>query len=380
MKRRFGAIRAIMRKEFHQIVRDPRTVAVLFVIPTALLLLVGYAINFDVKNIKVAVFDHERSVRSRQFVEGIVHSEYFSLVQLLRDDIDVRPALDRGDVSAVIIIPSGFSDHLMRGEAAPVQVLIDGSNSTTATTVVGYVNAALQAFDIQVRLEALERIGREAIMPLDLRARVWYNPELKSVRYLVPGLIAYVLMITSVVATAMSIVREKERGTMEQILVSPVSPLELIIGKILPYLMIAIIATGMLLLTAWGVFGVGVRGNLLLLFASLVLFLLCALGVGLFISTLAATQQIAFQLSVLASALPAMLLSGFIFPIRSMPIVVQYVTYITPTRYYVATIRAIMLKGVGLRAFAMEWLAMGIFATVILTISALRLRLRKEGG
>lgn len=370
----FGPIVPIMRKELKQIIRDPRTVAILFVLPAALLLLVGYAITFDVKHVKIAVLDEDQSQYSRDVVSSFVNSEYFDYAYVARDEEEIGAMIDKGLAKLAVIIPPKFGDHLGLRETQPIQLIIDGANANTASTILGYVNAAVESYNGELRTRAFMKMGAAPPVPIDMRPRIWYNPDLKSVRFLIPGLIAYVLMITAVVATAMSIVREKERGTMEQVIVSPVSAMQLIVGKLVPYLVIALVAMSILLTAAWLVFGVGVAGSFVLLFIATTLFLICALGVGLLVSTIADNQQVAFQIATLVSTLPAIILSGFIFPIRSMPIAIQIATNMTPAKFFVRSLRGIMLKGVGLSAFWQDWVAMAVFAIVVIGLSVLRMR------
>jgi ABC-2 type transport system permease protein len=366
-----------MWKEFKQIRRDSRTLAVLFIVPTLLMLFVGLAVNFDVTHIKLAILDEDQSNQSREFIRSFTNSDYFDFTYAIHDQKEAGNLLDDGKVSAAIIIPPKFSDHLAKNEAADVQVIVDGSNSSQASSVVGYTTGAISSYSSNLRTVALKKLGKEFTVPVDFRPRAWYNPDLSTIKFQIPGLIGYMLILTCVVATTMSIVREKERGTMEQLVVSQITPFELIVGKLLPFLIIAMMLTGILLAISFFVFGVAIKGSVLYLLATIFLYLLCALSLGLWVSTISNSQQVAFQLATLVSTLPSNILSGFIFPIRSMPVAVQVVTYMTPARFFIHAIRAIMLKGVGFGAFWSDWLAMTIFASFLIRVSSRRLKKQK---
>jgi len=366
-----------MWKEFKQIRRDSRTLAVLFIVPTLLMLFVGLAVNFDVTHIKLAILDDDRSNQSRDLIHSFVNSDYFDYSYAIRNQKEASELLDNGNVAAAIIIPPKFADHIVKGEAADVQVIVDGSNSSTASSVVGYTTGAISSYSSNLRTEALQKRGKELYIPVDFRPRAWYNPDLSTIRFQIPGLIGYMLILTCVVATTMSIVREKERGTMEQLVVSRITPFELIVGKLMPFLIIASILTGILLTISFFVFGVAIKGSVLYLLATIFLYLICALSLGLWVSTISNSQQVAFQIATLVSTLPSNILSGFIFPIRSMPVPVQVATYMTPARFFIHAIRAIMLKGVGIGAFWDDWLAMSIFASFMIWISIRRLKKQK---
>jgi len=373
-----GRMKPIIKKEFRQISRDPRTLAVLVFFPVILLVLFGYALNFDVKHIGMAVYDEDKSPQSREFIDTFFHSEYFDQAYYLRSKDEVNSLLDEGKVAAVLVVPYDFSRKLIRGEEASVQILVDGSNANKASTVLGYATGLVQSYSLKIISQAfMRKAGRELVMPIDVRPRVWYNPELKSAKFLVPGLIAFILMISCVISTSMAIVKEKERNTMEQIIVSPVKPLELIIGKTIPYILISLVTAYLILLMGWLLFDVAVKGSQLQLFFITVLYLFVALGTGLLISTVANTQQLAFQLSLLLTMLPTMILSGFIFPIRNMPEAVQLFTYLIPARYFLVAMRGIILKGAGIGAFWPQILYMAVFAFALTGLSWVRMRKKR---
>ncbi len=365
----------IVRKEFRQIRRDKRILAVLLFIPGLMLVMFGYALTFDVKHTSMAILDKDQTKTSREFVRLFFVSEYFDRVADLARDDEADKLLDAEQVRVVVVIPRGFSADLAAGDGASVQVLVDGANSNAASTVLGYVGTIIQQYSLQILTEASMRLsGRTFELPVDFRQRVWYNPELESAKFLVPGLIAFILMVTAVISTAMAVVREREHGTMEQIIVSPIRPVELILGKTIPYTLISLIATVAILIVGYILFGVTIKGSVLLLFLVTVLFLVGGLGMGLLISTLVETQQLAFMIAVIVSMLPTFILSGFVFPIRNMPVVIQAVTYIIPARYFLVALRAIILKGAGIAAFWDQLIFLTVFAVFVLGVSSLRMK------
>ncbi|MFH0990405.1 MAG: ABC transporter permease [bacterium] len=365
----------IVRKEFRQIRRDKRVLGVLLFIPALMLVMFGYALNFDVKHTRLAVYDQDRSRTSREFIEEFFHSELFDLTQYIDHPAQGTQLLDREEARVVLVIPSDFSKKISSGSEAEIQVLIDGANSNAASIVLGYVNMIVQQYSFKVILRSLVRTGgREISLPIDYRPRVWYNPELKSAKFLVPGLIAFILMITAVISTSLAISRERELGTMEQLLVSPIKPIELILGKTIPYTLISLIATTGILVLGYLLFGVTIKGSIFLLFLVTLIFLIGSLGLGLLISTIAETQELAFMIATILTMLPTFILSGFVFPIRNMPVIIQAITYIIPARYFLVSLRSIVIKGVGITAFWDEFLMLILFALIMLIISTVRMK------
>jgi len=361
---------AVGRKEFRQIARDRRSLLVLLFVPAFFLLLYGYALNFDVQNIQLAVQDNDRTTASRKLVGTFVNSGYFNLVAEVSGSREYEELIDRGEARAVLVIPSGLQEDLLSGRRVPVQVIINGDNSNTATTVMGYALRTLQSASAQYQLQPA---SRPAAPPISIEARVWYNPQLRSALFLIPGLIAYIGMISAVISTSLSVVREKERGTLEQIRMAPLGTGAFIIGKTLPYFAISLATSVFIVLASMALFGLPMNGSWALLLLALSLYLVGALGLGLMISTIADSQQIAFQIAVLVSFLPTMMLSGFVFPIASMPAPIQAITYVVPARYFIVALRAIVLKGADLSAFWTQLAALGLYAAVMLTIASKRL-------
>jgi ABC-2 type transport system permease protein len=365
----FQRLKPIIIKEFRQIRRDRRVLAILTLFPMLLMLLNGYALNSDVQHVRMAVCDQEKSQESRDFTDAFVTSGYFDHVAMPRSTAEASALLDNGDVKLALIIPVDFSHKLLSGETSEVQVLVDGMDANYATTVVGYVQAISLQYSRNIMLKNLAKFGRGSYIPVDYSARIWYNPELKSAKFLVPGLIGFVLAITAVIATSLSIVKEKERNTMEQIIVSPISPVDLIVGKMIPYALISLVAAALVLAAGYFLFDVAIKGSLILLFFTTLLFVVAALSIGLYVSAISATQMVAFQLAALLATLPTMMFSGFMFPIRSMPWWLQVLSNITPAKYYLVILRGIILKGVGLEAWWPQVVYLLIFTGAMLFLS-----------
>ena len=364
---------AIAKKEARQASRDPLSLAMLLGLPTIMLLMYGYAINFDVRHVRLAVRDLDRSEESRSFVAAFVNSTYFDQVADVPAGSDVDLVTERRVAKAVLAIPEGFASRLAKGETSQVQLLIDGADANTATTILGYATAL--AADTNLRRFS-DRTGIE-VVPVNYEPRVFYNPELRTTQFLVPGLMGFILMLTAVVSTALSVVREKERGTMEQLRVTSLTPGELLVGKTLPYLAISLMATVIILTAARVLFGVVIRGSYLDLFIATLIYLIGALGWGLFVSSVAETQALAFQIGMVSSMLPAIFLSGFIFPIRSMPTIIQVITHAVPARYFLVIVRGVILKGAGLGPYWQDLAFLALYATVVLTMAYTRLRRRE---
>jgi len=363
---------AVAIKELRQIRRDQRTLLILLFIPAFFLFLYGYALNFDIRHVRLAAQDRDGSPESRALVSSFVHSDYFDLTTTVSSDAGVDAALLAGTVRGVLVIPEGFGRITNEGGTPSIQVLLNGDNATTASTVLGYVNAVLRD------AAPTPAIASAQFLPALAEARVWYNPELRSTLFLVPGLIAYISMITAVVATSLSIVKEKERGTMEQIRMAPMSTAAFIAGKTLPYLVLSQVSAFMVILASMALFDMPMHGNWWTLQFLVALFLVGALGTGLLVSTVADTQQVAFQMSLLLAFLPTFILSGFIFPIASMPIVLQYITNVVPARYFLVALRGVLLKGAPLSVIQPQLFALTLYAAIVLGLTTLRLS--RRGG
>jgi len=344
-------LRFVIRKEFRQLRRDPRAVRMAVIAPVLQLLLFGYAATTDLKNAPVAVCDRDQQTASRQLVTKLSQVGYFRVYAVGADPRQLLNELDHGRAQVTLDIPPGFSQDLARGRRAAVQVLADGSDSNTATLALSYLTGTLQSYAAEVQVDYLQRHGTAAVARLGLEPRIWYNPDLRSANYMLPGLVGLILLIITTNFTALSVVREREAGTLEQVIVTPLRPLELLLGKMIPVAVIGVVDALLIVAVSVLWFHVPLRGSLLLLFALAGGFLFCTLGTGLLISTLSRTQQQA-QMTNFFLTMPAVLLSGFIFPIANMPTWAQWLTYLIPFRYFLAIARGIYLKGNG---FALLW-------------------------
>jgi ABC-2 type transport system permease protein len=366
---------SVLRKEFRQIRRDPLSLALLIFVPAVLLVLYGYALSFDVRSIRTAVIDLDRTRDSRALLDSVFENPYFLRVGDLPSLDDAGGTLDRGDAQVVLVIPRGYAAAIARRETATVQALVDGSDSTTATVAISYLDALAGRATVELRTSWATSKGVNASLPVvSPRPRIWFNPELESAPFLVPGLIGMLLMLSAVVATSLSIVREKEQQTIEQMRVSPLRPFELIAGKTVPYVIICIATTALVLLLGYALFGVVVVGSLLLLGVATVIFLAAALGMGVLISSITNSQQVAYQVATLTSMLPSILLSGFVFPIKNMPPVIQAITYIVAPRYFVSALRKIVLKGAPLSALWQDLLPLLALAVIFNVLAARNVR------
>jgi len=367
----FERIKRLVIKELAQIFRDRRMIALLFVVPVIQLFVFGYAATFDVNSISTAIYDLDRSYESREFVKRLESSGYFHIKYLPSSPREIEELVDRGKVLCAIQIDRGFSKDLKRGTPTQIQVIVDGTDSNTATIGMSYVNAVVAGFAKDVAVQPINPVPSRT----DFRTRVWYNPDLKSRNYMVPGVIALIIMLTSLLVTSMSVVREREMGTMEQLMVTPIRPVELMLGKTIPVAAIGFF--DMSLVTTVGVFWfeVPIKGAFLFLSLCTGVYLLSVLGIGLFISTISTTQQQAIMATFLFFQ-PAILLSGFATPIENMPEVFQYLTYLNPLRYFLVIVRGIFLKGVGFDILWPEVAALAVLGVTILLLSSLRFKKR----
>ena len=372
-------LRSIIRKEFIQIFRDKRTLAIILLIPIMQLFLLGYAATNDIRNIPLAVYDQCRCAESRALLNAYNAADYFKLTVYVSSEDEIRELIQAGTANAAIIIPPDYNTSLARGNAR-VAFIMDGSNPTTASTAYSAAILIGQAHSTTLMVEKLTRSGVNVdrlTPPLEVRPQVWYNPDLVSSYFMIPGVIGMILFAITSILTATSVVRERERGTIEQLIVTPIRPWELVLGKILPYVILAFIDTFEVLAIGYWVFGVPIRGSIWLIIGSSGLLLLSGLGIGLFASTVANTQQEA-MLTVWMTLLPAIFLSGFFFPLEAMPLILRWVSNVIPLRYYLVILRAVMLKGSGLSAIWVECLALLAFGVIIFVAASLRFRKRLD--
>jgi len=367
----FERIRQMVRKEFIQVLRDKRLRFFIVVPPLVQLLMFGYVVTMDVNVVPTVLIDRDRTASSRELARRFESSGVFVLTASARSEAEVRAVLDRGEATCAVQINRGFEQDLRKGRQAAVQVVLDGTDSNTASVVMGYTSQIIERYSLDrpgVRIAARH-------LPVDLRLRAWYNPDLRSKNYNVPGVMATVITLLCLMLTSMSVVREREMGTMEQLMVSPLRPVELMLGKTIPFAVISFV--DMVLVTLMGVFWfeVPIKGSLLVLFMGTSLYLLSVLGIGLFISTFARTQQQALMTTILFY-MPNILLSGFVFPIKNMPEFFQILTYGIPLRYFLVIIRGVFLKGIGVDILWTQMFALLIIGTVVITLSALRFKKR----
>jgi len=383
-------IREIVIKEFRQTLREPRMRIFLFVPPMVQLIVFGYAVNLDVEDSRIAFLDRDQTPASRALHEEFEGSTYFRITAVPHGPGEAQELLDRGEVVAIVGVLPGFQRDIERGDTASVQILIDGSNSNIAGVVSSYASRVVANFSrrylpgreraLRMRMIAASGIDRPravSLPGLDARYRVWFNEDLRSRNYFVPGILVNIVTIVTLMLTALAIVREKEIGTMEQLLVTPIRPIELMLGKTLPFALVGLVQITLVTALSLILFRIPLRGSVLLLGLCAVLYLMTTLGSGLFISTVSDTQQQAMLGSFIFFT-PAFMLSGFAFPIRNMPVAVQYLTYLNPVRYFMEVVRGLFLKGVGAEVLWPQMLAMAVFGTAIVTISALRFHKRLD--
>jgi ABC-2 type transport system permease protein len=370
---------SLVRKEFIQITRDPRTLMLALVIPVIQLFLLGYAANNDVRNVPLAVFDQDRGSEARALLDAYRAADYFRIAFDVDSEGELRSLIDQGKARAGLIIPPDYSDRLHSDGFAQVAFVLDGSDPTVAATALSAAKLIGQTHATDILSERLERRGASLPkdMPVDVRTQVWYNPDLVNAYFMIPGVIGMILYALTSILTANAVVRERERGTIEQLIVTPIRPWELIVGKLLPYTTLALFNTvEVLAVGAWW-FHVPVRGSILLIIGLSALFLMSSLGIGLLASTIANTQQEA-MLTVWMTLLPGIFLSGFFFPLEAMPVVLRWLSYLMPLRYYLFIIRSLLLKGVDLPAIQNDVIALAIFGVGIMTAAVLRFRKRLD--
>jgi len=366
-------IKALTKKEFIQMSRDIRSLMGAIFNPLLMIFLFGYALSLDVDRIPTVVLDFDRTPVSREFIHRLTDSRYFTLVRYLDRDRDVDESLARGEALMALVIPLEFASKVKQGIHAPIQVIFDGSDSNTATIALGYLKAVAAGFDIALQEQRIRRAGLKMVdMPLEARIRVWFNPELKSKNFIIPGLTGVIMMAICSIMTALSVSREKETGTLEQLISTPITSLELLLGKLLPYLAVGLLDLALVVGAGVLIFDVPFRGSYIDLFIASFIFLIGTLSWGLFVSVVAKSQIQASQISVISAFLPAFLLSGFIYPIENMPVVLQALTFIVPARYFVEILKGLFLQGVGLTVLWPQVLALVVYAVLVLNLARKR--------
>jgi ABC-2 type transport system permease protein len=363
---------SLIRKELTHIVRDPRTLAIMIVIPLVMLTVLGYAGTTDVKHLRTAVYDGDKTPQSRELIDAYQTSNYFDIVQYVDQEDDLVHLINRGDVRGALIVPAGYGRKMAVGEPTNVAFLIDGSDPTVANTAFSASQLVGQSISVQ-KIEQKFGVSVAALPGVDVMPRVWYNPNLESANFIIPGLMVMILFMFTTLLTATAIVRERELGTIEQLIVTPIRAIELVVAKVTPYILISFFITVEILVAGVIVFGVPIKGSVPLLLGLSSLFLITALAIGILISTLARTQLEAF-LMTFAIILPTVFLSGFFFPIEAMPGWLQIITYLVPARYAMVIMRGIILKGVGLEILLEQVVAVIIFSVVVVVLAAVRFK------
>ena len=369
----FRRLWAVARKEFLHVLRDYRSLGMAIALPMLMLVLFGFALTLDVDKVPLVVWDQSQTRASRELISQFQGSRYFSLTEYVWDYDAIEEAIDRRAARAALIVPREFAQHLHAGRKTAVQWIVDGSDSNTATLVIGYAESVVQGYSQRVTLEEMQRRGMAGVQaPLEVRARVWFNEDLKSRNFIIPGLIAVIMMVIAALLTSLTVAREWEQGTMEQLISTPVKRPELILGKLLPYFAIGLCDVFLAVLMGEFVFHVPLRGSVGLLFGMSCIFLVGVLSMGILISVVTKSQLVASQMAIVLTYLPAFLLSGFMIPIANMPGPIQGVTYLVPARYFVAMLKEIYLKGVGLSVLWPEVLLLAVFSLVMVVLANVR--------
>jgi ABC-2 type transport system permease protein len=371
----FRRVRAVFRKEIRHILRDPRSLLMALFEPCLMLMLFGYALSLDVDRIPTLIYDADQSPRSRELLEKFAASRFFQIKGYVANYQQIEHEIDRGRVLMGIVVPRDYSKLIEGDHRAELQILIDGSDSNTATIALGYVSGLTRTYSFQLRGEAQNRhAGWKPAVPIDLRQRIWYNSTLDSRNYVVPGLIAVMLMIIAALLTSLTIAREWEMGTMEQLMSTPLRPPEIVLGKMLAFFVVGAADAVLAVVVGIFVFGVPFRGDIVLLGATTCIFLFGALCWGIFLSAVTKTQLLAYQMGIVTSFLPSMVLSGFVWAIENMPPVIQGITHLVPARYFVTILKGIFLKGIGLEVLWPELIFLVAFASIVFVGATVKLR------
>lgn len=370
----------IIKKEFLQFKRDPKMFGIILIAPIIQLIFLGYAANFDVNIVHTVIYDMDKSVESRNLLNIIESSGYFSFDKYVNNYKKLQKELESGKAIVGIVIPNDYETKINKHQPVKVQAIFDGSDGNTASVAAGYLNAILLEYSQNLFLEIQSKTGRKviAVNPLESQTRVWYNPELKTRNFMVPGIVGLLLMIITLILTSLAVVKEKEIGTLEQLIVTPIKSYQLIIGKLIPFAVLGFASVIIVLIAMTIIFNIHVRGSYVFLFVSSFIYILSTLGLGLFVSTISKTQQQAMMLAIFVVMLPMVYLSGFVFPIENMPKIIQLLTYLIPLKYFMVIIRGIILKGIGFAELWHEGAILLLMGIAILYFSSLRFRKRME--
>ncbi len=353
---------------------------IILIAPVVQLIFLGYAVNMDVENVSTVIFDQDNSHTSREYIRNYTSSGYFNIVEYVDNYDDLQSDIDNGNAFLGIVIPTDFEKRIGRGESASVQAIFDGSDGNKASISAGYVMSITNSFAKNILVESHNRTGQKIspVGSIEAEIRAWYNPTLKTRVFMVPGIVGLLLSIITLILTSLAIVKEKEIGTLEQIIVTPIKPLQLVVGKLIPFLVLGMVAVVIILTSMTFIFGIYTRGSITFLFFSSFLYTLSTLGLGLFVSTISKTQQQAMMLAIFTVLMPMVFLSGFAFPIENMPQIIQGLTYIVPLRYFMTIIRSVILKGAGITELWPEVLALVGMGMLVLVLSAMRFSKRLE--
>jgi ABC-2 type transport system permease protein len=370
----------IIKKEFLQFKRDPRMFAVILIAPVIQLIFLGYAATLDVNIVHTLVCDQDQTIESRKFIESFTSSRFFKIDYYADDYTQLTKHLDKGNIILALVIPKDFSKKIQRRETSPVQAIFNGSDGNTASIVAGYVAKIVQDYSQNILVNSMDKMGRK-ILPvgrIEPEIRVWYNPQLLTRHFMVPGIVGLLLSIITLILTSLGIVKEKEIGTLEQLIVTPIKPWQLIIGKLVPFIILGFVAVVIVLTAMTYIFDIPVRGSVPFLFLCSLFYILSTLGLGLFVSTISKTQQQAMMIAIFGIMMPMVYLSGFAFPIENMPKIIQYISYLIPLRYFITIIRGVILKGIGFNELWQEALVLLSMGIAILFLSSLRFRKKLE--
>jgi ABC-2 type transport system permease protein len=363
-----------IKKEFLQFKRDPKMFGIILIGPVIQLIFLGYAANLDIDHIKMIVFDQSKTNTSREFIEQFTSSKYFEIVEYADNYKQIINGLDNGQAIVSLVIPRDFEKKIYRQETAKIQAIFDGSDGNSASISAGYIQSIILRYSQNIVTDFLRRSGKliKPVGNLSAETRVWYNPTLKTRNFMVPGIVGLLLSIITLLLTSLAVVKEKEIGTMEQLIVTPLKPFQIIIGKLVPFIILGFVAVIIVLTAMRFVFVIPVKGSIVFLFVSAFLYILSTLGLGLFVSTISKTQQQAMMIAIFAVMMPMVFLSGFAFPIENMPKIIQFISYIIPLRYFITIIRGVILKGLGFADLWIEASVLLIMGMTILILSSLR--------
>lgn len=366
----------IFIKELLQLKRDPKMFVIILVAPVIQLIFLGYAVNMDVEKVPTVIYNQDNSITSRDFLNKFSGNRYFEFVEFVDNYSDLQTSIDDGKASLAIVIPNDFEKRIERNETANLQAIFDGSDGNKASITAGYLSKIVGEYSVNILKSRMNKTGRflQVVGQVQPEIRAWYNPELSTRIYMIPGIVGLLLSIITLILTSLAVVKEREIGTLEQIIVTPIKPIHLLLGKLIPFALLGFIAVTIVLLAMTFIFGLSTRGSIPFLFFTTFLYILSTLGLGLFVSTVSKTQQQAMMLAIFVVLLPMVFLSGFAFPIENMPTVIQGITYVIPLRYFMTIIRGIILKGVGFYEVWFEILMLFVIGVTVLTLSSIRFK------